>query len=251
MKNGIFSVVSMLVPKDLRPAIKANPAVLDRIADVYAGRRWHIQAYLASIGIGSNKMDRPTLVAWLNAQECEYWDNNEKKYKKAKLGDNPKTRFSEDFDFEELIWRHDKLKSARSRKYLKEACETVRQELAQATEKAGWDQQTQQVRELRERVAKLEGDNARLAKLVESFMSHLARFWGISVGSVADSILRRPIEDLELTVRSINCLKAENIHIIGDLVVKSEMELLKTPNLGRKSLNEIKEVLAARRLTLR
>lgn len=63
-------------------------------------------------------------------------------------------------------------------------------------------------------------------------------------------ILRRPVDDLELTVRSANCLKAENIYYIGDLIQRTENELLKTPNLGRKSLNEIKEVLAAHGLTL-
>jgi DNA-directed RNA polymerase subunit alpha len=63
-------------------------------------------------------------------------------------------------------------------------------------------------------------------------------------------ILLRPVDELELTVRSANCLKAENIYYIGDLVQRSETELLKTPNLGRKSLNEIKEVLASRGLTL-
>ena len=67
---------------------------------------------------------------------------------------------------------------------------------------------------------------------------------------VIDPILLRPVDDLELTVRSANCLKAENIYYIGDLVQRSETELLKTPNLGRKSLNEIKEVLASRGLTL-
>ena len=65
-----------------------------------------------------------------------------------------------------------------------------------------------------------------------------------------DPILLRPIDDLELTVRSANCLKAENIYYIGDLIQRTETELLKTPNLGRKSLNEIKEVLASRGLTL-
>ncbi len=65
-----------------------------------------------------------------------------------------------------------------------------------------------------------------------------------------DPILLRPVDDLELTVRSANCLKAENINYIGDLIQRSENELLKTPNLGRKSLNEIKEVLASRGLTL-
>jgi len=70
------------------------------------------------------------------------------------------------------------------------------------------------------------------------------------VSPQVDPILLRPVDDLELTVRSANCLKAENIYYIGDLIQRTENELLKTPNLGRKSLNEIKEVLAARGLTL-
>ncbi len=65
-----------------------------------------------------------------------------------------------------------------------------------------------------------------------------------------DPILLRPVDDLELTVRSANCLKVENIYYIGDLIQRTEAELLRTPNLGRKSLNEIKEVLASRELTL-
>lgn len=65
-----------------------------------------------------------------------------------------------------------------------------------------------------------------------------------------DPILLRPVDDLELTVRSANCLKAEDIYYIGDLIQRTETELLKTPNLGRKSLNEIKEVLASKGLTL-
>ena len=65
-----------------------------------------------------------------------------------------------------------------------------------------------------------------------------------------DPILLRPVDEHELTVRSANCLKAENIYYIGDLIQRTENELLKTPNLGRKSLNEIKEVLASRGLTL-
>ncbi|MDT7834194.1 DNA-directed RNA polymerase subunit alpha [Aquabacterium sp. OR-4] len=82
---------------------------------------------------------------------------------------------------------------------------------------------------------------------------------GEGLGSVAglgastpthDPILLRPVDELELTVRSANCLKAENIYYIGDLIQRTETELLKTPNLGRKSLNEIKEVLASRGLTL-
>ncbi len=65
-----------------------------------------------------------------------------------------------------------------------------------------------------------------------------------------DPVLLRPVDDLELTVRSANCLKGENINYIGDLVQRTENELLKTPNLGRKSLNEIKEVLFSRGLNL-
>lgn len=65
-----------------------------------------------------------------------------------------------------------------------------------------------------------------------------------------DPLLLRPIDDLELTVRSTNCLKAENIYLVGDLVQKMEVELLKTPNLGKKSLTEIKDVLASKGLSL-
>jgi len=65
-----------------------------------------------------------------------------------------------------------------------------------------------------------------------------------------DPILLRPVDDLELTVRSANCLKAENIYYIGDLIQSTEVELLKTPNLGKKSLTEIKDVLASKGLSL-
>jgi DNA-directed RNA polymerase subunit alpha len=65
-----------------------------------------------------------------------------------------------------------------------------------------------------------------------------------------DPLLLRPVDELELTVRSANCLKAENIHYIGDLVQKTEVELLRTPNLGKKSLTEIKEVLESHGLSL-
>ncbi len=65
-----------------------------------------------------------------------------------------------------------------------------------------------------------------------------------------DPILLRPVDDLELTVRSANCLKAESIYYIGDLIQKTEVELLKAPNLGKKSLTEIKDVLASHGLSL-
>lgn len=68
--------------------------------------------------------------------------------------------------------------------------------------------------------------------------------------SQIDPILMRPVDDLELTVRSANCLKAENIYYIGDLIQRTEVELLKTPNLGKKSLTEIKDVLASQGLSL-
>jgi len=68
--------------------------------------------------------------------------------------------------------------------------------------------------------------------------------------SKIDPVMLRPVDELELTVRSANCLKAENIHFIGDLVTRMETDLLRTPNLGKKSLNEIKEVLASRGLSL-
>ena len=68
--------------------------------------------------------------------------------------------------------------------------------------------------------------------------------------SQIEPILLRPVDELELTVRSANCLKAENINYIGDLVQRTEVELLRTPNLGKKSLTEIKEVLESRGLSL-
>ena len=65
-----------------------------------------------------------------------------------------------------------------------------------------------------------------------------------------DPIMLRPVDELELTVRSANCLKAENANYIGDLVQRNESDLLKAPNLGRKSLNEIKDILASKGLSL-
>lgn len=72
----------------------------------------------------------------------------------------------------------------------------------------------------------------------------------VETESQIDPILLRPVDDLELTVRSANCLKAENIYYIGDLIQRTEVELLKTPNLGKKSLTEIKDVLASYSLSL-
>ena len=91
--------------------------------------------------------------------------------------------------------------------------------------------------------AQLDGDFADTGMLLQAGSSRAS-------AQTFDPILLRPVDELELTVRSANCLKAENIYYIGDLIQRTENELLKTPNLGRKSLNEIKEVLASRGLTL-
>ncbi|MDB5732433.1 MAG: DNA-directed polymerase subunit alpha [Variovorax sp.] len=99
------------------------------------------------------------------------------------------------------------------------------------------------------------------AKILVEQLAVFAQLEGVDLGQIFpatqprsaqqfDPILLRPVDELELTVRSANCLKAENIYYIGDLIQRTENELLKTPNLGRKSLNEIKEVLASRGLTL-
>ncbi|MDO5069220.1 DNA-directed RNA polymerase subunit alpha [Neisseria sp. Dent CA1/247] len=94
------------------------------------------------------------------------------------------------------------------------------------------------------------------ARILIDQMSIFADLQGTPVEEVEekappiDPVLLRPVDDLELTVRSANCLKAEDIYYIGDLIQRTETELLKTPNLGRKSLNEIKEVLASKGLTL-
>lgn len=86
--------------------------------------------------------------------------------------------------------------------------------------------------------------------LLESTVSHTERPNDEPEKPGVDPILLRPVDDLELTVRSANCLKAENIFLIGDLIQRTEVELLKTPNLGKKSLTEIKDVLATRGLSL-
>jgi len=84
----------------------------------------------------------------------------------------------------------------------------------------------------------------------DGFVGSATQSVGMGSTQQFDPVLLRPVDELELTVRSANCLKAENIYYIGDLIQRTENELLKTPNLGRKSLNEIKEVLASRGLTL-
>ncbi|HYF97930.1 MAG TPA: DNA-directed RNA polymerase subunit alpha C-terminal domain-containing protein, partial [Coxiellaceae bacterium] len=81
-------------------------------------------------------------------------------------------------------------------------------------------------------------------------LQHEERIQADDSNSKLDPLLLRPVDDLELTVRAANCLKAENIYYIGDLVQRSENDLLKTPNLGKKSLMEIKTVLVQRGLSL-
>jgi DNA-directed RNA polymerase subunit alpha len=87
-----------------------------------------------------------------------------------------------------------------------------------------------------------------LAVFVE--LKHEEQKSALSQEEEVNPILLRPVDDLELTVRAANCLKAENIYYIGDLVLRTENDLLKTPNLGKKSLLEIKNVLASRGLSL-
>lgn len=87
-----------------------------------------------------------------------------------------------------------------------------------------------------------------LASFVE--LKHAAQPQQEQKSQDINPILLRPVDDLELTVRAANCLKAENIYYIGDLVQRTENDLLKTPNLGKKSLTEIKSVLASRGLSL-
>ncbi len=91
------------------------------------------------------------------------------------------------------------------------------------------------------------------SKLLKDHMSIFINFEEVSeaieepterVTGQADEVLNRSVEELELSVRSYNCLKNANIQTIGDLVQKSEAEMLRTKNFGRKSLNEIKEILS-------
>lgn len=87
-----------------------------------------------------------------------------------------------------------------------------------------------------------------LAAFVE--LKHQERNASLESKQQIDPVLMRPVDDLELTVRAANCLKAENIYYIGDLVQRTENDLLKTPNLGKKSLTEIKSILSQRGLSL-
>ncbi len=91
-----------------------------------------------------------------------------------------------------------------------------------------------------------------LQKQLASFvdLQHEAELTQATAEPAFDPLLMRSVDDLELTVRSANCLKAENIYYIGDLVQRTEIELLKTPNLGKKSLTEIKDVLGSKALSL-
>ena len=94
------------------------------------------------------------------------------------------------------------------------------------------------------------------ATILQNQLSSFVNLQSMEDESVADveadidPILLRPVDELELTVRSANCLKAENIYYIGDLIQRTEVELLRTPNLGKKSLTEIKDVLASHGLSL-
>jgi len=92
--------------------------------------------------------------------------------------------------------------------------------------------------------------NKHLVMLVDLPQDAILKDAGGVPGQKVDPLLLRPVDDLELTVRSANCLKAENIFLIGDLIQRTEVDLLKTPNLGKKSLTEIKDVLASKGLSL-
>ncbi|ALB02291.1 DNA-directed RNA polymerase subunit alpha [Francisella persica ATCC VR-331] len=105
------------------------------------------------------------------------------------------------------------------------------------------------------------GPLAAVTKALEYFCEQISVFVSLRVpsngktgdvliGSNIDPILLKPIDDLELTVRSSNCLRAENIKYLGDLVQYTESQLMKIPNLGKKSLNEIKQILIDNNLSL-
>lgn len=98
-----------------------------------------------------------------------------------------------------------------------------------------------------------------ISTAAQILQNQLAVFFNLTLEEIVEEVpkepeiepeLLKPVDDLELTVRSANCLKAERVYYIGDLVQKTETELLKTPNLGKKSLTEIKDILASRGYTL-
>jgi DNA-directed RNA polymerase subunit alpha len=115
--------------------------------------------------------------------------------------------------------------------------------------------------DLNKRLSELASDNKRLEELLDRAYARIrmADPKGETANKKEESklellkeVLAKSIDELELTVRSENCLRAENILTIGQLVTKTENDLLKAPNLGRKSLKEIKDELFNRfKLTLK
>lgn len=95
------------------------------------------------------------------------------------------------------------------------------------------------------------------ARIIEDQLAVFLDFNAVEVvesesdeGVNLEELLRQPIDHLDLSVRSMNCLKSDNVFYVGDLVMRSEQDMLRTPNFGRKSLTEIKEVLEKMGLSL-
>jgi chromosome segregation ATPase len=106
---------------------------------------------------------------------------------------------------------------------------------------------------LQQDVQYLEKKNKTLEKDVQYWKNFLPQHPTVATKQEINEkrLLARKIDDLELTVRSMNCLKAEGIYTVGELIKWKERELLKTPNLGKKSLREIQKALQVRGLKLR
>ena len=138
--------------------------------------------------------------------------------------------------------RQVKQKAMRKLKHRKDLLETT-------LEEARWTEKDPDIQALRNRIVACEGENAALANKLNRVLMMFAAIGSSAAGFQKDVQLAESVDSLDLTVRTANCLKAENICTVGDLVLRSESELLKVPNLARKSLNEIKEVLAAKGLT--